>query len=40
MPQFLYDWQLWWIDFWMAHPVIFWSVVIISGVATILLRRR
>lgn len=24
MPQFLVDWNNWWVGFWVAYPVIFW----------------
>lgn len=27
MPQWLYDWNLWWIDFWRDNPIIFYSVL-------------
>jgi hypothetical protein len=39
MPQFLIDWNNWWVAFWSDHPVIFWVAVIAAVVFTILSHR-
>jgi hypothetical protein len=30
MPQFLKDYNEWWMDFWSAHPVVFWTALTLA----------
>ena len=30
MPDIMRDYHLWWLDFWAAHPVIFWTVAAVA----------
>lgn len=39
MPQFLIDWNDWWMAFWAAHPWLFWVAASACG-GLELVRRR
>lgn len=34
MPDVLYDWQLWWLQFWRANPHLWWGVLATYAFAT------
>lgn len=39
MPDIMRDWHIWWLDFWTAHPFVFWAAVICGVVLGIISRR-
>ena len=40
MPQFIYDWELWWLNYWHTHPLLFWAIVIVGSAGMIFTSRR
>jgi hypothetical protein len=40
MPQIFYDWQVWWLDFWVAHPYLYWGAICLGLFIVVLKRRR
>ncbi|WP_281059676.1 MULTISPECIES: hypothetical protein [unclassified Mesorhizobium] len=39
MPDFIRDWNDWWLDFWTDHPVLFWTALV-AGVCLVLISQR
>lgn len=40
MPQFYYDWNLWWLEMWHDNPLLFWGAVALAFVLVLLPRRH
>lgn len=38
MPQFLIDWNQWWLNVWIDHPIAFWIAAI--GVVGLVFGRQ
>lgn len=39
MPDIQREWHLWWLDFWAAHPIVFWCAVIVVIALSVAGRR-
>lgn len=35
MPDFLYHWSLWWLNFWHIHPLIWWPMFILGIIGAV-----
>jgi hypothetical protein len=40
MRDALVDWQVWWTDFWLDHPVIFCALLLAIGSVAYVVHRR
>lgn len=40
MPQFIYDWELFWLNYWHAHPILFWSIAGVGVAVAIFTNTR
>lgn len=40
MPTWLYDWNLWWLNFWNDNPYAFWICTLLALLLVLLPRRR
>jgi hypothetical protein len=39
MPDLMRDWHLWWLDFWTAHPVLFWIAAVAAIGLSVVAKR-
>jgi hypothetical protein len=40
VPDIIYAWSLWWLNFLHMHPLVFWSMIIIGISANLVYAKR